>query len=145
MRQACWHWTRSSSECTNDSNRGAERTCFACRTSRGCRNHTMSKKGRCAICGQSGRLTKDHVPPRGVNPPSDIDVQTLGDYVGGHSSTARRLRGQIEMPTLCFQCNSVLLGQRYDPELALFANEVAVWARSAFEHGLTLPLSLIHI
>jgi len=42
----------------------------------------MSTKGPdngcCVICGQPGRLTKDHVPPKGCNNHENIVLKTFG-------------------------------------------------------------------
>lgn len=99
----------------------------------------MAKKGICVICGNPGKLTRDHVPPKGTNAPRDVDVRTLGEYLGSDFTKVRRLLGGFEVPSICGACNNVRLGQQYDPELKSFTAEVALWVRASIEEGLILP------
>ncbi|UKP01513.1 hypothetical protein [Nostoc sp. UHCC 0870] len=36
-----------------------------------------SKNGKCNICGKDGKLTDDHVPPKGSLNPSKVKIMTL--------------------------------------------------------------------
>ena len=99
----------------------------------------MGKKGICVICGTPGKLTRDHVPPRGTNPTSDVDVRTLGEYLGSDFAKVRRLRGGFNVPSICGTCNNSRLGQQYDPELKSFTEAFALWVRAGFEQRLVLP------
>jgi hypothetical protein len=99
----------------------------------------MAKKGRCTICGNPGRLTRDHVPPRGSAGTRDVDVRTLADHLGDDPDRQRTLRGGFNVPSICATCNNVRLGQQYDPELKSFTESVALWIRSRFREGLILP------
>lgn len=101
----------------------------------------MSTKGRCAICGEVGKLTDDHVPPRSVVPESAIIVRRLADALDQHAEKREPQPGRIAkvFRTLCKRCNNDLLGSRYDPALARFANDLSVWVRSGFQLFLSLP------
>ena len=99
-------------------------------------------KGRCVICGTLGKLTRDHVPPRGTVPPLPIEIRRLTALAGGTTPSEPKTRTGYQAPTfpsLCLRCNVERLGTQYDPELIRFANGLAAWARTAYRLGLTVP------
>lgn len=97
-------------------------------------------KGRCVICGDLGPLTRDHVPPKGVTPPTPIEVRRLIALTGVGDAPTPRLHFQAQsFPSLCRECNSERLGSLYDPHLIAFSNRVSAWVRAVYESGLVLP------
>lgn len=100
------------------------------------------RKGACAICGEVGQLTFDHVPPKGVVPPDQVIVQAFASFISSDATDARpphRTHSSRSFPTLCSICNSERLGALYDPQLIAFANGVARWLRLRLDHDLSLP------
>lgn len=98
--------------------------------------------GRCVICGRICRLTRDHVPPRGVVPPRALEIRRLTAAIQTGPPFAESPRRGFQapvFPSLCSVCNTDKLGSVYDPELIVFANSLAAWVRGASELGLTLP------
>ena len=101
-------------------------------------------KGRCVICGSIGRLSRDHVPPRGATPAQPLDVRRLLELAGGQNDLGRSRRRAFQAPsfsTLCKPCNVDRLGSEYDPSLIAFARAVTTWVRTATKGALSLPKS----
>lgn len=96
-------------------------------------------KGTCRICGGFGALTRDHVPPRCVVPPTELEVRSLLEARGGATDRVRSAFQSVEYRSLCGTCNGELLGARYDPALAEFCSAIGAWVRSGHELGLALP------
>lgn len=93
--------------------------------------------GTCNICGQFGRLTEDHVPPKSCRGIRDAEIRCLRDKLsksGENSYSPRRVQAGPYFRTLCSRCNN-LLGSKYDPALADFCRQVRTLATS----GLELP------
>ena len=98
------------------------------------------------ICGASGRLMRDHVPPKGSVPSDPILVQTLGSYISSDSADARpphQALSSRDFPTLCSTCNNKRLGGRHDPALIALASEVTRWLRLRIDHDLFLPRDIV--
>lgn len=91
----------------------------------------------CAICGGVGKLTKDHVPPKGVMPCTEIELDTL--LPGRTGEHRKRVLKSPVFKTLCSKCNSGLLGGQYDPALKNFAEALIPWVRSVTRKDLILP------
>jgi hypothetical protein len=81
------------------------------------------KTGFCVICGAHGKLTNDHVPPKGCIELEDVILQSLmpTEMQTGRASI---IQGGVRFKTLCEQCNNNLLGIQYDPALKNFVNAV---------------------
>lgn len=100
-------------------------------------SHRM--KGLCVICDQRGRLTRDHVPPRGVVPAEPFLLTRLTDLAAPDKVPDRSPRRGFQAPTfpsLCETCNSKRLGAEYDPALAELAADLSTWVRAALQLGL---------
>lgn len=85
------------------------------------------KKGTCVICGNFGNLTRDHVPPKGVMPASEIEIHHLRP--GDENRKVERAYQAPTFPTICAECNGKRLGEQYDPALISFANGLIRWTR----------------
>ena len=98
-------------------------------------------KGSCAICGEYGTLTRDHVPPKGCGNVSDVVIR---DVYGTSYKQERKpvtSQGGLHYKTLCSICNSTLLGTEYDPALISVSQAIEDYLGSAAKIGLSLPIS----
>lgn len=85
-----------------------------------------SRVGMCNICGVSGSLTDDHVPPKGSVDASRVKIRTLSQALQSpHPNIHRLLQNGIKFRSLCSGCNNKRLGQKYDPSLNRFSRKVA--------------------
>lgn len=98
-------------------------------------------RGRCLCCGTVGPLSEDHVPPKQVVPERAIEYDHLFPSAGDREPLQKPRRGfkSPSFPSLCTGCNSVRLGQRFDPELGRLASQLLRWTTSAQRFGLILP------
>ena len=98
-----------------------------------------AKTGYCRICQQYGKLTADHVPPKGSITLSPVALRTLGQ---NKKSKPVISQGGTNFRTLCGDCNNNLLGQQYDPELNKISKEVGSLVNkinSLSSNGFILP------
>jgi len=95
------------------------------------------KEGQCNICGEIGRLTHDHSPPKSVVRPTPVSVRHIVELVANDkpASAGRLSQNGLKFRTLCARCNNQLLGLKYDPALANFCNSLT----SILSSSLTLP------
>lgn len=115
-----------------------------------------AKLGYCNICNQYRELTFDHVPPKGSIELKPVEMKYLIDRlseVAKHpiryiyaDDTLKYQKPQVQLSqngikfrTICANCNNVLLGKRYDPEIKRISTEVGKIVRARFETGLILP------
>jgi hypothetical protein len=92
--------------------------------------------GECNICGNVGRLTEDHTPPKSCRGATHSEMHAL--HVRMSISTpgsGRHFRTGPSYRSLCARCNNELLGAIYDPALANFCAAV----RRATNTMLRLP------
>lgn len=92
--------------------------------------------GFCVICGDYGKLSKDHVPPKGCNNVKDHILTAFHKNISKGGVTSQ---GGTHFKTLCETCNSERLGLEYDTELVKLSNEVTSLAISKIEGRLALP------
>ena len=103
-------------------------------------------KGRCVICDRLGSLTRDHVPPKGVSPPSPFVLRRLTDVMAADrvlDEAPRRGFRAPDFPSLCRSCNGARLGAEFDPALIAFASESAAWVRAALDLGMRFPAGMV--
>lgn len=89
-------------------------------------NYVKVKRGRigeCNICQAKAELKWDHVPPQGGINVVPMDQYTILERLAGRSPNPNRVLTQngVKYRTLCYQCNSTLLGGGYDRTLNEFA------------------------
>lgn len=77
------------------------------------------KGGYCRICGEWRRLTNDHVPPYGCYNSGKIETFSFL-----YNAPKEKYKDGITFESLCENCNSKLLGSKYDPQLVLLVKEV---------------------
>lgn len=86
--------------------------------------------GRCNICGDFGKLTEDHTPPKGCYRPTSFDIQHLHQALGQEPRTRRyRSNNGVRFRSLCARCNNELLGGSYDKALIEFTRRVSQFTR----------------
>ncbi|WP_178861265.1 hypothetical protein [Thiomicrorhabdus cannonii] len=93
------------------------------------------KEGYCVICGDYGKLTRDHVPPKKCNNLKSVELKTLLQ----HSSEKSTSQGGTHFQTICTNCNSHLLGTEYDPSLVEFSNAITGLALGKSRDLVVLP------
>jgi len=99
-------------------------------------NTQRADVGHCNICGSFGRLTKDHVPPKGVPGPSGFDLYRIQQATGAFPlGRARTFQNGVTFKTLCKGCNNDRLGGTYDRALVSFCRTVS----AMLESPLSLP------
>jgi hypothetical protein len=83
-------------------------------------------RGQCNVCGEIGKLTEDHTPPKSCRGLADAELNSLHDKlsaVGERWHAPRRFQAGVCYRTLCERCNG-LLGTNYDPALAAMCAQV---------------------
>jgi hypothetical protein len=95
-----------------------------------------ANEGYCAICGEFGKLSRDHVPPKGCNNLSDVHLRELVSREIKRDSTSQ---GGTHFKTICSTCNSEKLGLRYDPELIALSNDITSCVKAASNKLIVLP------
>jgi hypothetical protein len=93
--------------------------------------------GQCNICGEIGKLTEDHTPPKSCRGVRLSEMDSLLTRISRDPSdrARRKSRSRPCFRSLCARCNNVLLGSIYDPALADFCSSV----RQAADTKLHLP------
>lgn len=83
-------------------------------------------EGRCALCGEFGPLTREHLPPQAAgNTGAGVEFQLenwLGRDADGEWTRGKPFQAGFWQPTLCRECN----GRTGD----LYAKEYRAWAAS---------------
>ena len=77
-------------------------------------------RGRCNICGEEKKLTSDHVPPKGVNRFTRMELHSVSGALNaleGKKKKFRQFQNGVKFRSLCRDCNGGLLGKKYDPAL----------------------------
>ncbi|PTU32407.1 hypothetical protein [Stenotrophobium rhamnosiphilum] len=82
--------------------------------------------GQCNICGEFGKLTEDHTPPKGCYRPTAMEVQHLHQALSAEPLPRKyKTNNGVRFRSLCAHCNNALLGGLYDPALIKFSTQVA--------------------
>lgn len=92
------------------------------------------QSGRCNLCRNEGRLSWDHVPPKGGIDLTAVEIRNVLETLTNKPGEGRYRISQngIKYRTICKACNE-WLGQEYDPVLNQFARDVAKFLRSNLE------------
>jgi hypothetical protein len=96
--------------------------------------------GICNICGCNSQLTEDHIPPKGLLKPTQVEMLHLCESLKleKFKKPHRLSQNGLKFRTLCANCNNNLLGSQNDPSLIAFANE----AKSLLKSRIYLPDSI---
>lgn len=81
--------------------------------------HTSIDEGYCLICGSYGRLSPDHVPPKGAITITKVEQRHITEMKG---ISVDDIRGVVsnngsKFKTICHDCNNRVLGCN-DDEIA---------------------------
>lgn len=98
------------------------------------------QEGICNLCGKHSRLTEDHIPPKGCPKVGQARLMEIMAFLGQkqEKKTGRFFQRGVKYRSICSNCNSVLLGHHYDPELIQFSNTIKV----GLESKLYLPIEI---
>lgn len=90
------------------------------------------KNGRCNICGELGKLTEDHTPPKGCIKIGAVELRHIVDHLTVEKSTKKGRISQngVKYRTLCHRCNNEYLGLNYDPSFIEFVNSIGDYLKS---------------
>lgn len=102
-------------------------------------------QGNCNICGEFGRLTKDHVPPKGAVRITQMISLNMIDALS-MEKPVKRPKGIIHQngvtfPSLCGYCNNDVLGLRLDPEFNRFVSNIYKIISSSMRLSRTVNIS----
>ena len=88
--------------------------------------------GKCRICLKYGKLTEDHVPPKGGIEVEPVEMENALDHLSGIYKERNFYISQngVKFVSLCERCNNYELGKRFDPTLNEFAKEVGKYVNS---------------
>jgi hypothetical protein len=103
--------------------------------------HVRIDEGYCNICGNFGRLTRDHVPPKSACKPEKMLQKSVVEYFS--LSEVRPLDAKIgtTFKTICIKCNNDLLGS-LDNEIGKVTKEFTLLLNHYFK-GTPFPLNMI--
>ncbi|WP_442513118.1 metal-binding protein [Pseudomonas promysalinigenes] len=81
--------------------------------------HSQLKQGHCLICGAHGKLSWDHVPPKGSVSITKTEQVHLTEVMGVNAIPVKGIKSAngSKFKTICRECNSNYLGQN-DEEVA---------------------------
>ena len=98
------------------------------------------KNGICNICGEDGKLTEDHTPPKGSIRIRQVELLSILNHLHADmpSKNGRILQNGMKYRTLCHKCNNDYLGAKYDPAFNEFVNTVGDYLKS----NIHLPKSI---
>lgn len=101
-------------------------------------------QGFCVICGEFGKLTRDHVPPKKCNNLNDIEIKSLMAEDNSEKAGLTS-QGGMHFKTLCETCNSERLGIKYDPSLVRLSNDITSLVQGAKNRNVVLPRKIYPI
>lgn len=106
--------------------------------------HTTIIKGYCVICGEYGKLSKDHVPPQGSISLTKVEQVHLTEVFGIDRSPIKGIRSTngSKFRTICGECNMTALGQN-DGEVADVCKSLTRKINH-FVTGANSPVSHVH-
>lgn len=107
--------------------------------------NTKIDQGYCLICGSFGRLTKDHVPPKGSITITKVEQRHITEAMGVDAS---KIKGVIspngsKFKTICSTCNNDHLGKN-DSEIGKVNAELTQKINYHFR-SLTNPTNIISV
>ena len=104
--------------------------------------------GVCNICGDSGKLTEDHTPPKKCIRITQVELFHIIDHLDALGqreiihNKGRRLMNGVKYKTLCEPCNSKYLGSLYDPAFIYFVNTVGEFLKSTLILPRMIPITI---
>lgn len=94
--------------------------------------HVRIDNGYCLVCDNYGKLSWDHVPPKGAVGISSIEQKHLVEAYGGGDSFIKGVRSSngSKFRTICADCNETI--GRFDEELIRVNKEAIIKASNHF-------------
>ena len=88
--------------------------------------------GHCNICGNFGKLTEDHTPPKGCIKIKQVELHHILMHldVEQPSHKGRISQNGVKFRTLCGKCNNDYLGINYDPSFISFVNQIGLFLKT---------------
>lgn len=96
-------------------------------------------EGYCNICISHGKLTRDHVPPKGCTRICEVELRSLLAHYSESTYKPELSQSGLNFRTICEHCNNDLLGKEYDPNLIDFANTIGRFLKAEKEYNLYIP------
>lgn len=95
--------------------------------------HTRIKEGYCLICGEFGKLSQDHVPPKGSITIEPVEQRHITELMSGEPTKLKGVRANhgSTFRTICSKCNNNALGAN-DDEIARVYAELTEKIRTNF-------------
>ncbi|MGG2197881.1 hypothetical protein [Paenibacillus validus] len=98
--------------------------------------------GRCNICGIKAKLTWDHVPPKGGQLMTEVEQESIFQYLVGNRERRYQLsQNGVKYRTICGNCNNAVLGAKCDPALNELASDIMLMLKTS----VLLPKSTIKV
>lgn len=95
--------------------------------------------GYCNICEKYGKLTDDHIPPKGSAKIGPVEIRTLSDHFSGQKTFFHISQKGLIVTSICAVCNNYRLGKLYDPYLNKISHEIKALVRAFHERRLIWP------
>lgn len=75
-------------------------------------SHTRIKDGYCLICGEFGKLTQDHVPPKSSIVITKVEQRHITEQMGANSRLIKGVKSHngSKFKTICSRCNNNYVG-----------------------------------
>ncbi|KJF93398.1 metal-binding protein [Photobacterium angustum] len=107
--------------------------------------HTKIKDGYCVICGEFGRLSQDHVPPKGAITITKVEQKHIMEAMGANANSIDGVRSPngSKFKTICKKCNNERLGAN-DGEVARVHKELTAKIKTYFD-TLASPYPIISV
>jgi len=88
--------------------------------------------GQCNICGEVGKLTEDHTPPKGCIKVGQVVIQHIVQRLAVEAphKKGRSSQNGVKYRTICHRCNNSLLGAKYDIAFNQFVNTAGEYLKS---------------
>lgn len=98
--------------------------------------HTQINQGYCLICGTYGKLTADHVPPKGSITVTTIEQVHLTELMGVDAIPVKGIKspGGSKFKTICGHCNQLHLGAN-DEEIKRVYKQLTKLISHHFTHA----------
>jgi hypothetical protein len=97
------------------------------------------ENGYCNICERYGKLTDDHVPPKGSAKIGVVEIRTLSEHFSTENSLFHISQKGLLIRSICATCNNKRLGEYYDPHLNKISHEVRKLVKAYGERRLIWP------
>jgi len=108
------------------------------------KKYKKRKIGQCNTCQKTGKLTWDHVPPKGGIDLAPIEKDRIAPYFLSNLKLEKPeiSNDGLKYRTLCKKSNNSILGKKYDPALNDFTKTFGKLSNSPLYLPKTIKLSI---